>query len=152
MLIHRNVCSVVSRSHLPSVSLFLFTYYSADAIKYLKIRFFTRNARFYGGSCVSFSTYLLSWPFVPLSVFVLGHIITPFPTNSVLSIFFIQAHLPHFLLNLVPPSSLGPSGWSSAFRRVHMFLTIEFPSFLSMCPVQESLLSSLAKYGSVHSG
>lgn len=50
-------CSVVFRSHLPSLSLFLFYYYCSDVLKCLEIRFSTPNARFYGGSCVSVSTY-----------------------------------------------------------------------------------------------
>lgn len=42
---------------------------------------------------------------------------TWYPTDSVLSNVLVQVHLPHILLDLVPPPPLGSSGSCSAFKR-----------------------------------
>lgn len=80
-------------------------------------------------------SFLLSSPFSRHSVLGLSN--TPSPTDSVLSIFLIQASVSHILLDLVSPSSFR----SSAFGRVffNLFFTIAFSSFLSISTVQRSL-------------
>lgn len=69
-------------------------------------------------------SFLLSSPFSPHSVLGLSN--TPSPTDSVLSIFLIQASVSHILLDLVPPSSFR----SSAFGRVFLTCSLILPFLL----------------------